>query len=113
MLLTIVVDFDPLLADPIFDPNRCDLGFHPPHAWPAIAAYLVAIFSPSLWIVTLDLLIHMELIVCGYADELSYFLSKLFLTKQVLHVCNFAKGVYPTLYICVSIFANRQKLTVA
>ena len=30
----------------------------------------------------------------------------------MLHVCNFAKGVYPTLYICVSIFANRQKLTV-
>ena len=30
----------------------------------------------------------------------------------MLHVCNFAKGVYPTLYICVSIFANRQKFPV-
>ena len=75
MVLTIAVDFDHLLADPIFDPNRCGLGFHPLHSWPAIAVYLVAIFSPRLRIVTLGLLIHMELIVCGYADELSYFLS--------------------------------------
>ena len=108
MALTIAVDFDHLLADPIFDPNRCGLGFHPLHSWPAIAVYLVAIFSSRLRIVTLGLLIHMELIVCGYADEFSYFLSLLFLTKQVLHVCNFAKGVYPPLYICVSIFVNRQ-----
>ena len=75
MVLTIAVDFDHLLAKPIFDSNRCGLGFHPLHSWPAIAVYLVAIFSPRLRIVTLGLLIHMELIVCGYADELSYFLS--------------------------------------
>ena len=75
MVLTIAVDFDNLLADPIFDPNRSGLGFHPLHGWPAIAVYRIAIFSPCLRIVTLGLLIHMELIVCGYADELSYFLS--------------------------------------
>ena len=75
MLLTIVVDFDRLLADPIFDPNRCGLGFHPLHSGSAIAVYLVAIFTPPLRIVTLGLLIHMELIVCGYSDELSDFLS--------------------------------------
>ena len=75
MVLTIVVDFDHLLADPIFDPNRSGLGFHHLHSWPTIAVYLVSIFSPRLRIVTLGLLIHMELIVCGYADELSYFLS--------------------------------------
>ena len=61
MALTIVVDFDHLLADPIFDPNRCGLGFHPLHSWPAIAVYLVAIFSSRLRIVALGLLIHMGL----------------------------------------------------
>ena len=61
--------------DPIFDPNRCGLGFHQLHSCPAIAVYLVAIFSPRLRIVTLGLLIHIELIVCEYADELSYSLS--------------------------------------
>ena len=61
MALTIAVDFDHLLADPIFDPNRCGLGFHPLHSWPAIAVYLVAIFSPRLRIVAFGLLIHMGL----------------------------------------------------
>ena len=61
MALTIAVDFDHLLADPIFDPNRCGLGFHPLHSWPAIAVYLVAIFSSRLRIVALGLLIHMGL----------------------------------------------------
>jgi hypothetical protein len=28
MALTMAVDFDHLLADPVFDPNRCGLGFH-------------------------------------------------------------------------------------
>ena len=61
MVLTIAVDFDHLLADPIFDLNRCGLGFHPLHSWPAIAVYLVAIFSSRLRIVSLGLLIHMGL----------------------------------------------------
>ena len=61
MALTIAVDFDHLIAEPIFDPNRCGLGFHPLHSWPAIAVYLVAIFSSRLRIVALGLLIHMGL----------------------------------------------------
>ena len=61
MVLTIAVDFGHLLADPIFDPNRCGLGFHPLHSWPAIAVYFVAIFSSRLRIVALGLLIHMGL----------------------------------------------------
>ena len=61
MALTIAVDFDHLLADPICDPNRCGLGFHPLHSWLAIVVYLVAIFSSRLRIVVLGLLIHMGL----------------------------------------------------
>ena len=61
MVLTIAVDFDHLLADPIFDPNRCGLGFHPLHSCPASAVYLVAIFLSRLRIVALGLLIHMGL----------------------------------------------------
>ena len=61
--------------DPIFDQNRYGLGLYSLHSWPAIAVYLVVIFSPLLRIVTLGQLIHIELIVCEYADELSYSLS--------------------------------------
>ena len=61
MALTMVVDFDHLLADPIFDPNRCGLGFHPLHSWPAITVYLALLLSPRLRIPALGLLIHMIL----------------------------------------------------
>ncbi len=32
MALTFAVDFDHLLAEPVFDPNRCSLDFHPLHS---------------------------------------------------------------------------------
>ena len=61
MVITIVVDLDHLLADPIFDPNRCSINVHPLHSWPAIIVYLVCLLSPNLRIVSLGLLIHMAL----------------------------------------------------
>ena len=43
MLGTWAVDLDHLLADPVYDPERCSIGFHPLHEWPVIAVY-AAIF---------------------------------------------------------------------
>ncbi len=48
---TIVVDLDHLLADPIYDPDRCSVGFHPLHGGIAIAAYALMLglsFIPRL-----------------------------------------------------------------
>ena len=59
--LTFAVDFDHLLAEPVFDPNRCSLGFHPLHSWPAIGIYLVSLLSTRLRIIAIGLLIHMIL----------------------------------------------------
>ena len=39
MLAAWVIDLDHLLADPVYAPGRCSLGFHPLHTWPAIAVY--------------------------------------------------------------------------
>ena len=61
MVLTIVVDLDHLLADPIFDPSRCSIGTHPLHSWPAIGVYLTCLLSPHLRIAAFGLLIHMAL----------------------------------------------------
>ena len=61
MALTFVIDFDHLLAEPVFDPNRCSLGFHPLHSWPAIGIYLVSLFSHRLRIIAIGLLIHLVL----------------------------------------------------
>ena len=37
MVGTMVIDMDHLLANPIFDPDRCSIGFHPLHTiWSGI-----------------------------------------------------------------------------
>lgn len=59
MLATMLVDLDHLLADPIFDPGRCSIGFHPLHSWPAIGVYAVLFFFPKVRIAAVGLLFHM------------------------------------------------------
>jgi hypothetical protein len=44
-----VVDADHLLADPIYDPNRCSIGFHPLHTLPAVAVYVLMWLVPVGW----------------------------------------------------------------
>ena len=61
MLLTMLVDADHLLADPIFDPNRCSIGFHPLHTTPAIVAYTGLALLRRTRLIGLGLLIHMAL----------------------------------------------------
>ena len=46
MLATMVVDADHLLADPIFDPNRMSIEFHPLHSYFAIAIYVIMCLLP-------------------------------------------------------------------
>lgn len=48
MILTMLVDLDHLLAYPIYDPERCSIGFHPLHTIPAIGAYIVLFTLPLL-----------------------------------------------------------------
>jgi len=46
MIATMVVDVDHLLADPIYDPDRCSINFHPLHTPPAIAVYAALFVLP-------------------------------------------------------------------
>ena len=39
LMSTMMVDADHLLANPIYDPERCSIGFHPLHTWPWILVY--------------------------------------------------------------------------
>ncbi len=59
MLLTMLVDLDHLLANPIFDPNRCSIGFHPLHSYMAISGYFLLLFPKKTRIVAIGLLLHM------------------------------------------------------
>ena len=47
MVATIVIDVDHLLADPIFDPNRCSIGFHPLHTLWAGVVYVGLVLVPD------------------------------------------------------------------
>ena len=61
MIATMLVDLDHLLAHPIFDPQRCSIGFHPLHSWYIMPLYAVlASVRPTRW-VGIGLLIHMAL----------------------------------------------------
>ena len=61
MAATMVVDVDHLLADPIYDPARCSIGYHPLHQYPAIAAYAALAVWPKLRMLGIGLIIHMAL----------------------------------------------------
>lgn len=61
MVVTMLVDIDHLLANPIYDPNRCSIGFHPLHALWFIALYIALCFIPKTRLIGLGLSIHMAL----------------------------------------------------
>ena len=58
MLATMLIDLDHLLADAIFDPSRCSIGFHPLHSYYAIGLYCIMPLFPKLRIVATGLLFH-------------------------------------------------------
>ncbi len=39
-----LIDLDHLLADPIYDPDRCSIGFHPLHSFWAMPFYVAGLF---------------------------------------------------------------------
>ena len=59
LITTILVDLDHLLADDIFDQNRCSINFHLLHSYTAIIIYGIFLFFRKTRIVALGLLMHM------------------------------------------------------
>jgi Family of unknown function (DUF6122) len=65
MVVTMLVDLDHLFANPIFDPNRCSIGFHLLHSEIAIIGYAFMLFFSKTRVVGVGLLWHM---VTDYQD---------------------------------------------
>lgn len=59
MLLTMLIDVDHLLADPIFDPDRCSINFHPLHSYWAWVVYICMIFFKKTRIVGVGMAFHL------------------------------------------------------
>ncbi|WP_350285257.1 DUF6122 family protein [uncultured Croceitalea sp.] len=65
LLAGIVIDLDHFLATPIFDPQRCSIGFHPLHSYYFIALYVLLVFFKKTRLIGLALVIH---IIADLAD---------------------------------------------
>lgn len=70
MMLTMVVDIDHLLAEPIYQAGRCSINFHPLHTPIPIAFYLALCIPKKTRVIGLGLVIHMIL------DSLDCFMMK-------------------------------------
>jgi len=59
LLLTMLIDLDHLLANPIFDPNRCSINFHPLHTYYAAIIYVFFFFLKKARVVAVGCLFHL------------------------------------------------------
>lgn len=56
-----LIDLDHLLADPVYSPGRCSIGFHPLHTGSAIVAYALLTVPCRTRLLGVGLLIHIGL----------------------------------------------------
>jgi hypothetical protein len=61
MLAGWLIDLDHLLADPVYAPGRCSIGFHPLHTTPAIVVYGLLLVPRPTRLLGLGLMIHVGL----------------------------------------------------
>lgn len=67
LIATMLVDLDHLLANPVFQENRCSIQFHPLHTYYAMMVYTFLLFLRRPYnIIGIGLLLHMltDLIDC-------------------------------------------------
>lgn len=64
-LISMLIDLDHLLANPIFDKNRCSINFHPLHSYIAIGIYFMGLLFKKTRILAIALLLHM---IADYLD---------------------------------------------
>jgi hypothetical protein len=65
MILGMLIDLDHLLANPIFDSNRCSINFHPLHSYYAIAVYVLMLLPKKTRLIGIGLVVH---IIADTAD---------------------------------------------
>jgi hypothetical protein len=61
LLAGLAIDLDHLLANPVYDPLRCSIGFHPLHTWPATLVYAALCVHPRTRLLGIGLLLHLAL----------------------------------------------------
>ncbi len=58
MISGMLIDLDHIFANPMFDPNRCSIQFHPLHTYYAIGIYVLLLIPKKTRLIGLGLVIH-------------------------------------------------------
>lgn len=61
MLAGWLIDVDHLLADPIYVPDRCSIGFHPLHTAPAAAGFALLLIPRRTRLFAIGVFVHLAL----------------------------------------------------
>ena len=61
LMATMMVDIDHLWANPIYDPDRCSIGFHLLHSPEFMALYMVLTLIPKTRLIGIGCLVNMAL----------------------------------------------------
>ena len=75
MMLGMVIDLDHLLADRIYDPGRCSIGFHPLHTLVPMGLYFALFAHEKTRLLGLGLGIHvlLDMIDCQVTGGIWYY----------------------------------------
>lgn len=61
IILANLIDLDHLLANPIYDPLRCSINFHPLHSWYFFPLYFAGLFSQKYKYFFAGIIVHLAL----------------------------------------------------
>ncbi len=61
MLLGLLIDVDHFLANPVYSPARCSIGFHFLHGWIPAVCYLFLLLFPKSRLLGIGLVVHLLL----------------------------------------------------
>jgi len=53
-----IIDLDHLIANPIYDSERCSINFHPLHSYYAIGIYVLMLIPKKVRVIAIGLLVH-------------------------------------------------------
>ncbi len=84
MLATMLIDADHLLADPVFNPNRCSINFHPLHSYWVLTIYIGLLFFKKTRIIAVGLVFHLftDFVDCALGGNLPM------LYNEIVHLFN-------------------------
>ncbi len=61
VILSNFIDLDHIVANPVYDPSRCSINFHPLHSWYLFPVYLVGIFLKKYKYLFYGIILHLIL----------------------------------------------------